>query len=173
MDIYTTVEEKYLQAIEELHWGELPKALQYFKQVIAFDEDYARAYFQLGNIYLNHFKDYKTAGYYYKRCIELDADFPDAYEPYLEIVVTLKMHRLVKQVAERALSVPGVSETRIYESLGLYAERLQNFEEAASYFKKAEFFNEETDETKVFKEHQIRLKNKMNSTKAVFYDLQG
>lgn len=173
MDIYTTVEEKYLQAIEELHWGELPKALQYFNEIIVFDPDYARAYFQLGDIYQHHFKDYKTAGYYYKRCIELDADFPEVYKPYLELVITLKMHKLVKQVAEKALLVPGVCEAHIYECLGLHAEQLQNFAEAANYFKKAELFNAVQDEQSTLQEHQNRIKSKMNSTKAMIYDLQG
>jgi len=173
MDIYTSVEEKYLQAIEELQCGDLPLALRYFNQIIAFDEDYARAYFQLGHIYHIHFKDFKTAGYYYKRCIELNPEFPDAHQPYLEIVIVLKMHNLIKQVAERALNVPGVEEARIYESLGLYAERQQNFEEAARHFKKAEFFNEETEEAQVFQAHQKRVRNKMNSNKIMVYDLQG
>ncbi len=173
MDIYTTVEEKYLQAIEELHWGELPKALQYFNELIAFDPDYARGYFQLGDIYHERFKDYKTAGYYYKRCTELDADFPEVYEPYLKLVITLKMHKLVKQIADKALSVAGVCEAHIYESLGLHAEQQQNFAEAANYFKKAELFNAVQDEHSALLEHQNRIKSKMNSTKKMVYDLQG
>ncbi|RBQ04608.1 tetratricopeptide repeat protein [Pedobacter miscanthi] len=173
MDIYTTVEEKYLQAIEELHWGELPKALQYFNELINFDPDYARGYFQLGDIYHERFKDYKTAGYYYKRCTELDADFPDVYEPYLKLVITLKMHNLVKQIANKALNVAGVCEAHIYESLGLHAEQQQNFAEAANYFKKAELFNAIQDEHSTLLEHQNRIKSKMNSTKKMVYDLQG
>lgn len=173
MDIYTTVEEKYLQAVEELNWGELPKALQYFNELIAFDPDYARGYFQLGDLYQYHFKDFKTAGYYYKRCIELDADFPEVYEPYLKLVITLKMHKLVKQVADKALRIAGVCEAHIYESLGLHAEQQQNFAEAANYFKKAELFNAAQDEQSVLIEHQNRVKSKMNSAKAMIYDLQG
>lgn len=173
MDIYTTVEEKYLQAIEELHWGELPQALQYFNEIIVFDPDYARAYFQLGHIYQTRFKDYKTAGYYYKRCIELDPDFPEVYKPYLKLVITLKMNKLVKQVAEKALLVPGVNESHIYECLGLYAEQQQHFIEAANYFKKAELFNAVQEEQSTLREHQTRIKSKMNSTKVMIYDLQG
>lgn len=172
MDIYTTVEEKYLQAIEELNWGELPKALQYFNEIIVFDPDYARAYFQLGNIFQIHFKDYKTAGYYYKRCIELDPDFQEVYKPYLKLVITLKMHKLVKQVAEKALRVPGVCESHIYECLGLYAEQQQNFAEAANYFKKAELLNAVQAEQSILQEHQTRIRSKLNSTKRMIYDLQ-
>lgn len=173
MDIYTTVEEKYLQAVEELQWGELPKALQYFNEIVAFDATYARAYFHLGNIYHYHFKNYQTAGYYYKTCVELDNAFPDVYECYLKLVITLKMHKLVKQLAEKALSVPGVCEARIYENLGLSAEQQQNFAEASSHFKKAALLNADQNEETLLQEHQKRVENKMNSEKAMIYNLQG
>ncbi len=173
MDIYITVEEKYLQAIEELHWGELPKALQYFNEIIALEPDYARAYYQLGNLYQNHFKNYQTAGYYYKNCIELDADFPDVYEPYLNLIITLKMHKLVNQIAEKALMVAGVNEARIYENLGLYEEKMQRFEAAGCYFKKATLLNNTQDDLNTFQEHQKRIQHKMDSTKKMVYSLQG
>ncbi len=172
MDIFTTVEEKYLQAIEELKWGELPKAHQYFNEIIAFDPEYARAYYQLGNFNHYHFKNYQSAGYYYKRCIEIEADFPEVYEPYLKLVITLNMHKLVKQVAEQALAIPGVCAANIYESLGLYAEQQQDFKSAENYFKKAEMRNAIQDKHSIFKDHQNRIKSKINSTKKMIYDLQ-
>lgn len=33
MDILYTVDEKYLQAVEELYYGELPKALHFFTRL--------------------------------------------------------------------------------------------------------------------------------------------
>ena len=69
MDILYTVEEKYLQATEELNYGELPKALHLFNEIINADPEYARAYYQLGCFYHYQFKNYQTAGYYYKKCI--------------------------------------------------------------------------------------------------------
>lgn len=173
MDIYTTVDEKYLQGLEELECGSLPKALQYFNEIIVFDPTYARAYYQLGFLYQEHFKNFKTAGYYYKTCIELDADFPEVYEPYLDLVIILKMESLIKQVSEKALTVAGVCEARIYESLGLHAEKQQNFAEAAVYFKKAELVNAEQEEQSVLMAHQSRIRSKLNGTKAMIYDVQG
>lgn len=173
MDIYTTVEEKYLQAVEELHYGELPKALQYFNAIIAFDDEYARAYFQIGKLYHYHFKDFKAAGYYYNRSIELDAAFPETYEPYLELVVTLKMNKLVKQVAEKASQVPGVDQSVIFKQLGLHAEQQQQFTEAFNYFRKAELLNAVQEEQNTLQEHLKRIKTKINSQKTMIYDLQG
>ena len=70
MDILYTVEEKYLQAVEELNYGELPKALHLFHEIVNAEPAYARAYYQLGSIYHYHFKNFQSAGYYYKKCIE-------------------------------------------------------------------------------------------------------
>jgi tetratricopeptide (TPR) repeat protein len=173
MDIYTTVEEKYLQAVEELDLGELPKALQYFNAIIAFDAEYARAYYQVGKLYHYYFKDYKAAGYYYQRSIELDAAFPDAYEPYLELVVTLRMNNLVKQLAEKALLVPGVDCAVIYKQLGLHAEQQQQFADAYNYFRQAELSNAIQEEQTMLQEHLKRIKTKINSQKTMVYDLQG
>jgi len=75
------------------------------------------------------------------------------------------MHKLVKQVAEQALAIPGVCEANIYESLGLYAEQQQDFKSAENYFKKAEMRNAIQDKHSIFKDHQNRIKSKINSTK--------
>lgn len=136
MDILYTVEEKYLQATEELNYGELPKALHLFHEIINADPAYARAYYQLGCFYHYQFKNYQTAGYYYKKCIELEAEFPDVYEHYLRLLITLKMTNLVNKIADKALVTAGVCKAQIYECLGLYAEEQQHLEEAKLQYKK-------------------------------------
>lgn len=169
MDILYTADEKYLQAIEELSYGELPKALHYFNALIEADPTYARAYYQLGCFYQYRFKNYRSAGYYYKECILLDADFPDVYAEYLTILITLKMHKLVQQVAETALHVPGVDKARIYELLGLYAEESQNFELAKTHYKAAELNTACQTERESFQKHLTRISDKQSTSKNVIY----
>lgn len=48
MDTYYTIDEKYLQAVEEYQYGESPKSLQLLNEIIAADPLYARAYFSWG-----------------------------------------------------------------------------------------------------------------------------
>ncbi|MFD0764958.1 hypothetical protein ACFQZI_08830 [Mucilaginibacter lutimaris] len=126
MDTYYTIEEKYLQAVEELSYGETPKALNLLNELINNDPLYARAHFQLGKIYYYDLKDYQTAGYHFKTCMEIDPLFCDNYFHYLSLVVFLKMDKQVKAVADKALITPGVSASSIYELLGLYAEKTKN-----------------------------------------------
>ncbi|TKC12121.1 hypothetical protein FA048_00440 [Pedobacter polaris] len=173
MDILYTVEEKYLQAIEELNYGELPKALHLFHEIINAEPDYARAYYQLGCFYHYQFKNYQSAGYYYKRCIELEAEFPDVYEHYLKLLITLKMHKLVSIIAEKALATAGVYQAQIYESLGLYAEEQQKLEEATNHFKKASLTTSSQNEHTLFQDHLKRIGDKQKANQNMVYAYQG
>jgi len=146
MDFLYNADEKYLQALEELRYGELPKALYYFNAIVDADPANARACFQLGWLYFYKFKNYQTAGYYFKQCLEIDPLFPDAYVHYLKLLITLNMHKTINATAEKALSIPGVCEACIYEQLGNYHEKLQEFKEAKQYYQKAELAATDKDE---------------------------
>ncbi len=172
MDILYTVEEKYLQAIEELNYGELPKALHLFNEIINADPEYARAYYQLGCFYHYQFKDYQTAGYHYKKCIDLEPTFPDVYEHYLKLVVTLEMHKLINIIADKAIAVPGVSKASIHESLGLYEERQQRFVEAAVHYKKAALSTASQSDHNLFNDHLKRITDKQKSSQQMVYAYQ-
>ena len=173
MDILYTVEEKYLQATEELNYGELPKALHLFNEIINNDPDYARAYYQLGCFYHYQFKNYQTAGYYYKKCIELEAEFPDVYEHYLRLLITLKMTNLVNRIAEKALVIAGVCQAQIYESLGLYAEEQQHLDEAMLHYKKASLITSSQNEHSLFQDHLKRIGDKQKANQNMVYAYQG
>lgn len=173
MDILYTVDEKYLQAVEELHYGELPKALHFFNEIINTDPDYARAYYQLGSFYYYQFKNYQTAGFYYKKCMELEAGFPDVYEHYLKLLITLKMHKSIQQVAEKALDIPGVCKANIYESLGLYAEENQNLNFAMEQYRLAAMATSCHTEHTLYEEHLKRIANKLQEKNPVQYTYQG
>ena len=173
MDILYTVEEKYLQAVEELNYGELPKALHFFNEIISIEPEYARAYYQLGSFYYYQFKNYQTAGYYYKKCIELEAEFPDVYEHYLKLLITLKMDKLIHPIAEKALNIPGVCKAHIYESLGMYAEEQQDFIKAKEQYKLGSLATGCETEPILFQDHLKRIGDKQNANRNIIYAYQG
>lgn len=173
MDILYTVDEKYLQAIEELRYGELPKALRLFNEIIIADPNYARAHYQLGCIHQYELKDFQTAGYYYKKCMDLESAFPDVYEHYLKLIITLAMHKTIQQVAEKALTVPGVRKANIYESLGLYAEEQQDLPTAAGYYKKAADIAANEDDHNLYHGHLKRINVKKQAKQNMIYAYQG
>src|ERR1700741_3874613 len=113
MEIYLTIEEKYLKAVDKMWYGKNPKALRLLNEIIADDPFYAKAHYQLGKLYYYEINDYQAAGYHFKTCTELAPDFPDAYFDYLHLLVFLGMGKLVESVKEKALAVPGVNTASI------------------------------------------------------------
>ena len=137
METYYTLEEKYIQALEEMRYGETAKALRILKDLLEAEPQYARTYFQLGKIYYYEVQDYQSAGYYFKRCTELEPGFPDVYQHYLKLLVFLRMEKQAKQIVDYAVSLPGVNTAVIYHQLGLLEEILQNWELALENYYKA------------------------------------
>ncbi|TDQ06229.1 tetratricopeptide repeat protein [Pedobacter metabolipauper] len=169
MEILYTVDEKYLQAVDELTFGELPKSLHLFNEIIDIDPNYARAHYQLGYCYFYEFKNYQTAGYHFKKCVDLDPVFPDSYVDYLKLLVTLKMDKAISTTAEKALLVPGVALGEVHELLGKYAEQQQDFVAAKEHFEKAILVTTDQTEYGTFQDHIKRISAKQNSKAKIMY----
>ena len=173
MDTYYTIEEKYLQAKEELAYGETPKALNLLNELITNDPLYGRAHFQLGKIYYYDLKDYQTAGYHFKTCMEIDPLFSDNYFHYLSLVVYLKMDKQVNAIATAALNTPGVQSSSIYELLGLYAEKNKQWDKALDAYRKAYMEATTKDQLESTEESIARVKLKIRQSIAYQYTLSG
>jgi len=137
MDNYYTIEEKYLQAVDELNYGQPSKSLQLLNDIINTEPLYARAHYQMGIIYFYYIKDYQSAGYHLKLCIKLEPQFPDAYIPYLELLVLLNLKKQVEQVSKAALSVPGINCAEVYSYMAQSAEKNGQLQKAAEMYRKA------------------------------------
>jgi tetratricopeptide (TPR) repeat protein len=161
MDTYFTLEEKYIQATEEMNYGEPAKALKLFNELLDIEPDYARTYFQLGKIYYYYIQDYQSAGYYFSRCTELEPKFPDVYIPYIQLLVSLNMTNRAKQVTAYALNVPGINAGTIYEQLGLLAEKNLRLEESLENYNKGLLMSICKDETESIGDAIKRVKNKI------------
>jgi|SRR6185437_3019828 len=171
MDTYYTIDEKYLQAVDELSFGETPKALQLLNEIINNDALYARAHYQLGKIYYYDVKDYQTAGYHFKTCMELEPSFPDTYFHYLSLVVFLNMEKQVNHIVAKALTTPGVDLASVYNLQGLFFEKNKNWTNALMAYNKAlvEVTSKGLKET--IEENIARVKAKMRQQNAYQYYL--
>jgi len=173
MDTYYTIEEKYLQAVEEVNYGKTPKGLKLLNEIVSDDPLYARAHFQLGKLYFYELDDYQTAGYHFKTCMELEPSFPDNYFHYLNLVVFLNMEKLVISIANWALITPGVNTADIYDLLGLHYEKSKSWVNAVSAYQKAIFEVTEKDHKQEIEESICRVKLKMQRSNAFQYHLTG
>ena len=173
MDIYLTIEEKYLQALDELWYGEPPKALQLLNEIITNDPLYARAHYQLGKIYFYEISDYQAAGYHFKTCAELEPQFPDVYYHYLRLLVFLNMEKQFKLVSDRALKVPGVNYASVYNLIGLFAERKREWTDAIDAYRNALLEATRKDEKDNLQESIERVKEKKRQVKKYNYELSN
>jgi hypothetical protein len=83
------------------------------------------------------------------------------------------MHKLAQNIAEKALTVPGVCKAHIYESLGLNAEELQDFTTAKEQYKRAVLATASQTEHELFQDHLKRIKDKQNANRNMVYAYQG
>jgi tetratricopeptide (TPR) repeat protein len=173
METYYTIEEKYLQAVEEVSYGETPKGLQLLNEIINNDPLYARAHFQLAKIYYYEIKDYQTAGYHFKTCMELDPLFPDNYFHYLRLVVFLNMEKQVNIISQKALNTPGVNAASIYDLLGLFFEKNKLWNKALNSYQKALMDVTGKDLKGQIEESLSRVNEKINKGITYQYHLSG
>lgn len=172
MDILYTIEEKYLEALEELDYGQPQKAHYLLKEIIQTEPDFARAHYLLGCIYHYKFKNYQAAGYYYETCISLEPEFPDVYIDHLSLLITLERHKMIEQTFKKALEVKGVCKSCIYERMGLYAEKLMQWLEAERYFQLAFINAIHKEEKATINDHIERLKDKKIQRSKFIYSIQ-
>jgi tetratricopeptide (TPR) repeat protein len=171
MNTYYTIEEKYLQAIDKISYGKTPKALKLLNEIISNDPLYARAHHQLGMIYYYEIKDYQTAGYHFKTCMELEPSFPDNYSHYLDLLVFLNMEKLVNAISTKALNTQGVDAAGIYDLLGLFYEKNKQWTKALEAYQKAFMEVVENNEKVDIELSLKRVKSKMKQTLAYTYQI--
>ncbi len=170
MDTYYTIEEKYLQAVEEVCYGESPKALNLLNTIIENDPFYARAHYQIGKLYYYELKDYKTAGYHFKTCIALEPLFPDVYFHFLQLVVFMNMETEVEQLILKALQVPGIDKASIFELQSLFFEKNKKWAKALETYHLAFFEATNKNQLENIEEGIARVTEKMKKISPYKYD---
>ncbi|MEN0054194.1 MAG: hypothetical protein AAGC65_11020 [Mucilaginibacter sp.] len=169
MDAYYTIEEKYLRAVDKLSYGKTTKGLKLLNEIISNDPLYARAHHRLGMIYYYEIKDYQTAGYHFKTCMELEPSFPDNYTDYLDLLVFLNMEKSVHNVSVKALNTPGADTAGIYDLLGLFYEKNKQWTKALDAYQKAFMEVTQNAEKADIELSLKRVRSKMQQTQAYNY----
>jgi len=173
MDIYLTIEEKYLQAVDKLDYGYNKKTMRLLNEIIAAEPLYARAHYQLGKLYYYEIKDYQAAGYHFKTCAELEPSFPDVYGDYLHLLVFLDMGKQVQLVKEKALNVAGVEAAYIHYLSGLHAEKKAEWDAAIAAYNEAFMQATSKYEKDTAEESIERVKAKKSRARKFNYELSN
>jgi len=169
MDNYYTIEEKYLQAVEEMHYGETPLSLKLLNQILAEDPSFVRAHYQIAKLYYYDLHDYQSAGYHFKLCTDLEPTFPDVYFHYISLLLFLNMERQLNTVAQKAITVPGVYVSAIYNLMGLCAEKNLKLNEAMAFYQQALMLVTSNDKKDEIEGNISRIRFKMEKGKTYSY----
>jgi len=169
METYYTIEEKYLQAVDEMCYGKTPVALMLLNQILAEDPLFVRAHYQIGKLYYYDLNDYNSAGYHFKLCTELEPAFPDVYFHYVNLLLFLNMERQLNLVAEKAITVPGVNVAAIYNMQGLCAEKNRKLETALVFYREGLMLVTSNDKKSELEENISRIRFKAEKSKTYNY----
>ncbi|WP_448700186.1 tetratricopeptide repeat protein [Mucilaginibacter sp. AW1-3] len=169
MDNYFTIEEKYLQAVEEMHYGETPLSLKLLNEILAEDPSFVRAHYQIGKLYYYDLHDYQSAGYHFKLCTDLEPAFPDVYFHYISLLLFLNMERQLNAVGQKAITVPGVNASAIYNLMGLCAEKNRKLKEAMAFYHEGLMLVTANDKKTEIEENISRIRFKVEKSKTYSY----
>ena len=158
-------EQQFLEAREELEYGEISKAKNLFEELIQDDPQYGRAYNYLGWIYHKYFSDYDRAWELYEFAIRFAPKFPISYLNHAQLLYEMEKFEELNYLLDRAIKVPGVTKSIILKYYGKLYEHNDNYELAIEYYEKGMKASTEEEDLMLFEESISRCSSKLNAGK--------
>lgn len=170
MNIYYTIDEKYLKAIDKLYYN-TPKAKILLEEILEMEPGYGKAHFKLGYIYSEYLAEYELAKKHYALAMKFEPGLLDIYPQFLSLYNRLEDHGSLLTLARKALSVMGVSKSGIYFEMGLSFEKQLQWENAMYNYRKAILHATSEDDQDMAVKALERIEKKSDSTKRIRYSL--
>lgn len=171
MNIYYTIEEKYLKAIQKFSFGNSPKAKILLEEILEDEPSYGKAHCLLGCIYYFDLSEYGLAKKHFDLALEFSPQYPDTYYNYMVMLLDLDQKELLVQLAQSALKVHGISKAEVYFYLGQIHEKEKKWELAIQYYRKAFHHSICNEDMYRFQKDMGRIEKKMNSLKKWTYTI--
>ncbi len=136
MDHLTKLEELLNQANLDIKDGYFDEATNKLERIIDMDPNFGKAYNHLGYLYEVKFKEYEKGETLYKLCLEKSPLYPAVYYNYSILLSTLGKYDELKQLLDKAITIPGITKSTIYNEYAIMYEQQGDFDKAIEYFKK-------------------------------------
>lgn len=137
MNMYYTIDEKYLEALEKLDYGNIPEAKILLEGILESEPGYGKAHFHLACIYYEYLAEYPLAIRHMELALTFAPDFPDVYHRYTWILYELGCQAKLWEVSQKALKVKGICVACVYLTLANSYEKSGNWAKALQYYKEA------------------------------------
>jgi len=135
--IFTEANLLLLEAKQKLDDQKTKEALDILHHLTILYPNFARAYNLLGFIYDSLFEEIKIAEKYYKKCLELDPDFKEAYNNYAYCLLVLKKYNELEEFVLKSINLQIVNKAYLYHLLGKAQEALLKLPEAIQAYETA------------------------------------
>ena len=127
-------DEMFLQAVSLIKEGRIVEARSKLQNLLSRFPEYGRGHNHLGWIYETSFQDYAAAENHYKQALQYAPEYPAAYQNYAVCLSTLKKFDELEQLLEKALTVPGLDRSAVYNEYAIMYEVQGNYELAIKYY---------------------------------------
>lgn len=131
------LDKLFFQADEDIKNGKIIDAFDTLSYIIEQDTEYGKAYNHLGWIYETKYKDYPKAEECYRLAIKYSPEYNAVYLNYAIVLSTLKKFPELEDLLSKALEVPGINESKIWNEYGIMYELQGEYENAITAYKKA------------------------------------
>jgi tetratricopeptide (TPR) repeat protein len=130
-------DDMLFEADELIRNNKIADAVNLLEGIIAEVPDYGKAYNHLGWIYETKLKDVNSAESMYKQCLAYNPEYPPVYLNLSIVLSTLGKYDEVETLLLKALQVPGVDKSAIYNEHGILNELRQDYNAAIEKYKEA------------------------------------
>ena len=156
------LEEKFSNADLDIKEGKIAAAIEELNTIISEDPTFGKAYNHLGWLFETKFKDYENAENNYKLALEHSPNYTAVYKNYSVLLSTLGKYDELKNLLEKAASVPGMDKFTIYNEYAIMYEHLEEYNLAIKYYKDAAKATMNDKSLKVAMDSIERCSTKMN-----------
>ncbi len=150
----------FYRADNQIKDGLIGEALDTLTQIIGQDAQFGKAYNHLGWIYETKEKDYQKAEECYRLALKYASDYTPVYLNYAILLSTLKRYTELEEHLDRALKVPGINESKIWNERGIMSELQGEYADAISAYKKSIQLSLVNEDIERFEESIKRCKKK-------------
>lgn len=165
MNIYYTIEEKYLKAEQKLNWGNTPKAKLLLEEILENEPAYGKAHYLLACIYYFDLAEYDLAKRHFDLAIKFSPNFPKTYYRYMTMLTDLGLKKHLLNLAEEAIKVNGICKAEVNFYQGQIYEKEKDWNKAIQFYREAYQNSICEDDLLRFEKDIDRVDKKINSLK--------
>lgn len=154
----------YLQALDAYPY-DLGEAIESLNYALSYNQENAQAHCLLGQLYMDHLKDYSKAEHHYEQALISDMHYVITYEKYSLLMISLGAYSKASKLIKHAQTIKGINQAIMLQRKALIAEVNKKYSQAKVLIKQAynESWNE--DEREFLKNELNRIKSKIPKPK--------